>query len=256
MIYLYAITDHPDMPVPHKPGLADANGSETRLYSLACRDIAVVVSTLATTNVPPTETNLWRHEAVVESLMPNRAVLPMRFGTVLPNDAAVQVILSKHYPDFVASLGQVRGRVELGLRVLWQETERQGDGETGRPGATQQPVVEGHGHAYMMARLEEERQHLAWRKQAEKMAAEIHDPLAQLAAESTNQVLVTSRLLLTAAYLVERDQVQIFQRAVDALSTSQPALRFLCTGPWPPYNFVTAVVPKMAAIDVISTNGE
>ena len=76
------------------------------------------------------------------------------------------------------------------------------------------------------------------------MVTELHTPLAQLAAESTRQVLVTPRLLLTAAYLVERDQVTAFQREVGGLSGAYPALRLLCTGPWPPYSFVTATVPS------------
>jgi hypothetical protein len=44
---------------------------------------------------------------------------------------------------------------------------------------------------------------------------------------------------LTAAYLVERDRVATFQQEVEALSATYPALRFLCTGPWPTYNFVS-----------------
>jgi hypothetical protein len=96
----------------------------------------------------------------------------------------------------------------------------------------------GSGRSYLLARLEEERQRRAWRQRAEALAEELHTPLAHLAVESTRQVLLTPRLLLTAAYLVERDQVAAFQQEVGALSAAYPALRFLCTGPWPAYNFV------------------
>jgi len=68
-------------------------------------------------------------------------------------------------------------------------------------------------------------------------------PLAKLAVESIQQMLITPGLLLTAAYLVERNQVAAFRQAVEALSAAYPALRFLCTGPWPPYSFVTGAVP-------------
>jgi len=113
-MYLYAITDQPDPPVPSDPGVED-----TSLCSLTCQDIAAVVSPLATAKkVLPTEDNLWRHEAIVEALMADRGVLPVRFGTVLANEAAVQGALAAHYADFVASLDRMRGRVELGLRVL------------------------------------------------------------------------------------------------------------------------------------------
>jgi hypothetical protein len=232
-MYLYAITDQPEAPPPAGPGLEGVGGHETRPYSIAYRDIAAVVSSLTMANVPPTEDNLWRHEAVVEALMADCTVLPVRFGTVLADEAAVQSALAAHYADFAANLKRVRGRVELGLRVLWDDTQRPKTNDTQRPSP-------GSGRAYLLARLEEERLVRAWRQRAEALAAELNTPLARLAAESTLQVLVTPRLLLTAAYLVEQDQVTAFRREVEARRAAYPALRFLCTGPWPPYNFVTA----------------
>jgi len=241
-MYLYAITDHPDAPAPSGLGLEGVS-----LCTLAYRDIAAVASPLATAEVPPTEANLWRHEAVLEDLMADRTVLPVRFGTVLANEAAVQAALAAHYADFVASLARVRGQVELGLRVLWDDEEQRsrGAGEQGSERdsplhlRTSAPLLSGSGRSYLLARLEEERQVRAWRQQAETLAAEIHAPLARLAAESTCKVLVTPRLLLTAAYLVERDRIAAFRREVEVLSAAHPALRFLCTGPWPAYNFVS-----------------
>jgi hypothetical protein len=239
-MYLYAITDQPELPVPPEPGLEGAS-----LLSLACRDVSAVVSRLATVTVPATKPNLWRHEAVVETLMAGRAVLPLRFGTVLTDEAAVRSLLAAHYADFVASLDRVRGRVELGLRVLWNGDRRplavdRRSRFGGQPSAVS-------GHSYLLARLEEERSRQAWRDRAEAVAAELHTPLSRLAAESTRQVLITSGLLLSAAYLVQYSQVAAFRRKVEALSTAHPALRFLCTGPWPAYSFVTATVPETAA---------
>ncbi|MBU0703233.1 MAG: GvpL/GvpF family gas vesicle protein [Chloroflexi bacterium] len=230
-LYLYAITDRPEAPMPAEPGLESVS-----LLNISHQDIAAVVSPLSTTEVLPAEDNLWRHEAVVEALMVGRAVLPVRFGTVLASEAAAQAVLVTHYADFTASLDRVRGRVELGLRVLWDDD---------RPPTTNsaQRSSSSSGRSYLLARLEEERQVRVWRQQAEALAAELHTPLAQLAAESIQQTLITPRLLLTAAYLVERDRVTAFQREVGGLNAAYPALRLLCTGPWPPYSFVTATVP-------------
>jgi len=238
-MYLYAITDRPEANVPAEVGLEGVP-----LLSMDYQDIAAVVSPLAAAEVPLAEANLWRHEAVVEALMKDRTVLPVRFGTVLANEAAVQAVLAAHYADFVTNLDQVRGRVELGLRVLWDDDAP--------PSPQPSPACRGGsarecGRSYLLARLEEERQTRAWRQRAETLTTELHAPLAQLAVESTQQVLVTPRLLLTAAYLVEGDQVAAFRREVEALSGAYPALRFLCTGPWPSYSFVTATVPEMTA---------
>ena len=108
----------------------------------------------------------------------------------------------------------------------------------------EQPPADGSGRAYLMARLEEERQAQAWRDQGESLAAELHAALAPLSAQSTSQVLITPRLLLTAAYLVDHDRLSAFRREVKVLIAAYPAVHFLCTGPWPPYSFVTVGVSR------------
>ncbi len=70
-------------------------------YPVYTWEIAAVFSPLNTTQISPTEDNLWQHEAVVEALMTDRTVLPVRFGTVLADEAAIQAVLEAHYADFV-----------------------------------------------------------------------------------------------------------------------------------------------------------
>jgi hypothetical protein len=241
VIYLYAITDRSEESVPAEPGLEG-----TSLFNLTYQDIAAVVSSLTTSTVSPTEDNLWRHEAIVEALMADRTVLPVRFGTVLTDETAVKAALAAHHANFVADLDRVRGRMELSLRVLWEagppptppsspKFPGVPQGHSGAPRGTQA----NSGRAYLLARLKEEHQRQAQQQRAEALADEIHTPLAQIAVESTRRVLITPRLLLTAAYLVEQGQVAAFRREVEALSAAYPALHFLCTGPWPAYNFVS-----------------
>ncbi len=232
-MYLYAITDHSKAAMPAAPGLGDVPP-----LSIPYRDVAAVVSALSMDKIAPTQTYLWRHEAVVEALMADRTVLPARFGTMVSGEAAVQAVLVAHYDGLVANLKWVCGRVELGLRVLWDGIE----GRPSTPECSKQVALRGSGmdgRSYLLARLEEERQTQVWRQRAEVLAAEIHSSLAPLAVESTYQVLMTDRMLLVAAYLVERDQMTAFQRMVNALKSAHLTLDLLCTGPWPPYNFVT-----------------
>lgn len=233
-MYIYAITDHSRAAMPATPGLEDAPP-----LSIPYREIAAVVSAHSMEKIAPTQTYLWCHEAVVEALMADRTVLPVRFGTVVSGEAAVQALLAAHYDGLVANLKRVCGRVELGLRTLWDGVE----GRASTPGRSEQVAQRGSGmdgRSYLLARLEEERQTQVWRQRAEVLAAELHGSLAHLAVESTYQVLMTPRMLLVAAYLIERDRMTVFQRMVNALKITHPTLDLLCTGPWPPYSFVTA----------------
>lgn len=227
MIYAYAIIDRPAIPAPDISGLEGA-----ALDTLSYRDIGAVVSRCATGKAPPVEANLWQHETVVEALMTDHSVLPMRFGTMLSDEAAVQATLVKRYAEFTAGLDHVRGYVELGLRVLWDDDSA--------PPLTpdQQQPSHSSGRAYMMARLEEESKLQVRRERAKALVEDIHTPLARLAAETTRRMLITPRLLFTAAYLVKREQVAAFRRGVETLSSTYPEVRLLCTGPWPPFSFV------------------
>lgn len=231
MLYLYAFTDSPGVPPPATPGLEDAP-----LQHVAHRDIAAVVSPISTAQIQPTEVNLWQHEEAVEALMADRALLPVRFGTVLAGQAAMQSVLATHYDNFKASLARVRGHVELSVRVMWDSDEVQA------PAADRSQPADGR--SYLMARLEAQREEENWRQRATALATELHAPLAQLATASTQRALVTPRMLLTGAYLVERDRMEVFRQKVAASNAAHPALQFLCTGPWPPYNFVTTAVPQ------------
>jgi len=57
--------------------------------------------------------SLWDHEAVVEAVMQDGAVLPMRCGSVVDD---VEAFLASRRASLVAALSRVRGAVELGVR--------------------------------------------------------------------------------------------------------------------------------------------
>jgi hypothetical protein len=49
-------------------------------------------------------------------------------------------------------------------------------------------------------------------------------------------------MLLNAAYLIPREETAAFKRAFYQLKDSNPFLKFLLSGPWPPYNFVSVAL--------------
>jgi hypothetical protein len=47
-------------------------------------------------------------------------------------------------------------------------------------------------------------------------------------------------MIMNAALLVERDKAGVFDRKVEEIGRRfRGKLSFRCSGPWPPYNFVT-----------------
>jgi hypothetical protein len=227
MIYLYALSDSPQGEVRPGPGIADQ-----AVYRRPCGPISAWVSRLPQ-SVPPTTENVWRHEAIVETLMDLCTVLPARFGSLFADEEALESVLAAQCAVLCCDLERVRGRLELSLRVLWEPVDP--------PPATtlEAPLT---GRDYLCLRMEEERRTREQRQRAEALAAQVHQPLARLAAMSCQQILLSPRLLLTAAYLVERGQTCAFEEQVEALRAAWPQLSLLCTGPWPAYSFMTTKV--------------
>jgi hypothetical protein len=177
--------------------------------------------------VDPTEDALWRHESVVEELMRGGSALPMRFGSVLADDDAVRTTLHEREDELAAGLDHVRGAVELGVRVLWEPDSE----EIAVPGAGPPDADAGAGTAYLLRRLGHTRR-------SQELADEVHQPLAEIARDSSRRLLATPRLLLSGAYLVDDEGVGAFGTRVEELDDRLEDLSILCTGPWPPYSFV------------------
>jgi hypothetical protein len=213
MLYLYAITA--SNRIPAIPGLQAASLTaigEGGLYAIASRHEDL--------RVEPSEDDLWAHENVVEELMSDgAAVLPMRFGTALPEESAVLGVLNERREGLERALERVHGAVELSVRVgIESEPDASDAGEAG-PGT-----------AYLMDRLRRERHQ-------SEMTARVHEPLAPLARASTSWSGEPGRRLWKAAYLVSRKRVEAFSEQVNVLDRHLSEATVLCTGPWPPYSF-------------------
>jgi Gas vesicle synthesis protein GvpL/GvpF len=197
VIELYAISDDAGPPAPP-------------LRALSCDGLTAFVGPAEFAEVTPDV--LWRHEEVVESLMEQRDLLPVRFGTVMSDEGAAMRAVGERREQLEAALARVRGAVELAVRVVRVDGE-----DDPRPRGVS-------GHAYMRA------------KAGEQAAAQaLNEPLSALARES---LVHSGPELLRAAYLLDRGAVERFVGVVRRLQSAHPELRILCTGPWPPYSFV------------------
>jgi glycosyltransferase involved in cell wall biosynthesis len=208
VIELYAVTDPPGVPLP---GAAAAR-------VLPSGRLAVVYAPAPDADADDPAEALWRHEELVEALMEHGDVLPFRYGTRCEDVRAVACAVSKREAELRSALERIRGAVELSVRAL-----------VGQP--SQQPSHTGESAAdYLAARTR-----AAVRAQAVSDA--VHEPLRAVARASRVRAADSPSEQLRAAYLVDRDRVDDFVRAVAALQQRRPDLRLLCTGPWPPYSF-------------------
>jgi hypothetical protein len=156
---------------------------------------------------------LWRHEELLEGLMKLRPLLPVRYGTRVPDEAAAAAAVAGRGAELMARLDHVRGAVEVSVRV--------------RPAAPAPPTTaEQSGVEYLRARTA-----------ASRAGEGVHEVLEPHARDCR---LLGGAEPLRAAYLVEHDEVDAFAARVRELQGEHPELAILCTGPWPPYSFSEA----------------
>ena len=74
--------------------------------------------------------------------------------------------------------------------------------------------------------------------EANRQIAQIDRRFSRWAVEKKLERLLTPNLLLKAVYLVEADRQEEFKQAYADMQREVGNLRYLFSGPWPPYNFV------------------
>jgi hypothetical protein len=213
VIYVYAIHHASELSSPSVRGVGGA-----QLRRTACDGLGATFTRHRTLQPRPVRSMLGSHEAVVRELMRGMAVLPLRFGTMLADEASLQSVLADRQDELTQGLERVRGRVELSVRVL------------GEP-AREPPRAETSGRDYLLARQ-------AAHHRRERAAAEVHEPLAALARDARLRIPAPPPAILAAAYLVDRPDLDAFKARVVALAAARDDLSIVGTGPWPPYSFV------------------
>lgn len=214
--YVYAVSKAPvDAPIGR-----GVDGIPLRV--VATDTLAAVVSDTTADPVPVKESALWAHERVVEQLMVKGAVLPMRFGSLVRDDSVVRDLLVERQEELIATLQRVKGAVELGVRLVGQPQPTADEGST--PGSL------GPGTAYLLGRSRS----LRW---AGALAQRLDRAVAQLYRARVQHLLRSPSLPVTAAYLVDHTDVDVFRSRVTALATDVDGAQITCTGPWPPYSF-------------------
>jgi hypothetical protein len=185
------------------------------------------------------------HQEVLERALAAGPVIPMRFGTVVSDEASLVAYVDERRDGFLATLGELEGKREWGVKVLADDERlREGLHAEAEPGA---PLPPSEGAAYLARKRDERRLEERVAAYATAAAEAIHRELTALAdrAATVAQTIGPSderrRLLLNAAYLVDAQGEAAFRAAAEELGrrhAGDDGIAVALSGPWPPYSFV------------------
>jgi hypothetical protein len=210
------------------------------VYTINYKDMAAVASDVPIGPLDSTRENVLAHERVNETVMRDHTVIPMSFGTIFKTRDDIVELLRSAYDAFVDVLNKMEGKLEFGLKVLWNRDEvvsaiESEDEDIHRLKAE---ISSQRGSTYF-ARMQYGRLiDIALSSRSERYVAEFLQRLRGVTAASFINETTGDQMIMNAAFLVQRDQEMEFDRRIKEIASHFDRLTFRYTGPWPPYSFV------------------
>ena len=237
--YVYCIIETSE---PRSFGSMGIGGRGDEVYLIRHRGLAAVVSNTPLVVYDPTRENVFAHEQVNETVMREFTVLPMAFGALFRTEDDIIELIRGTYDALRDVLAKMEGKVEFGLKVNWDRDKvtlelEEKDDEIRH--LKEQITSRTTGSTYFarmqLGRLIE----TALTDQADAYIREVYSLLRDTAVASRANKPIGDRMIMNAAFLIERDRENEFDQKVKEIASKyEGKLSFKYTGPWPPYNFV------------------
>jgi hypothetical protein len=267
-LLLYAIRPALSSPLPKVTGLFGSSA----VMQLQDRDIEALYSTIdsrvfnqkdiqkkAKTDLKWIITHAKHYEEIIDAASDtqNITLLPMKFGTIFQSKETLKSMMQEKYDFFSGKLAALDGKREWAVTVsVDEERLRHHLAETNDKARRKKSAAGAmpRGAAYfeemelqsLLERIAEEE----IEKQREDISNSLseHTEAVQSNAPLSREMLLLAgkesgerRMVLNTACLVRREREQEFRGQIDILKEEGEAFTISCTGPWPPYNFVSAV---------------
>jgi hypothetical protein len=222
-------------------GLEGMNGEP--VSPVSAEGLAALTSDVPAELLEAGREELLTHSRVLEQALEKGTVLPMRFGVVLPDEQSVRdELLAPHSAELERQLREMDGKVEINLKVLHDEETvlREVLAEVPEVAELRRSIQGKPEEATYFERvrlgeliaqaLDDKREQtgpaIVERLSPHAVAVQVGDPAHE-------------RMALNASFLVERKDLERFDKAVDELGEEQEGrIRIKYTGPLPPHSFV------------------
>jgi hypothetical protein len=226
-LHLYCILP-PDGSTPEAVGV---DGAPVR--GVPCGSVSCVVSEHDETPAASPE-RVRAHNAVITACMDRRVTpVPLRFGQAVADEAALREGIGRDVARWTSLLATFAGHAEYGVRVDREASER--------PEAVREmhPAAANPGTHYMAALARKHAAAADRRMEGERIAALILERAGDTVRDSRVDSGPAAGSVVSVAHLVAWERATSYHAAVAAVRDVEPALTFRCSGPWPPYSFVT-----------------
>jgi len=242
--YLYCIIEEASQRTFGPIGIGER---EDEVHTLCYRDLACVISSTPMTKYVISRDNLTAHEKVIEKVMKDYTILPIRFCTIATSIDEVRSLLMKRYQEFKNLLRSMDNKVELGLKAFWLNIDK----IFKEISALNEEVI------ILKEKLQKKKKNpsldervtfgekvkKALEKKREVEAEEILQELKPKCIDFRLKEMIGDNMVLNSVFLVDRMQEREFDELVEEFTKKyEDRLKFKYIGPVPPFNFVNLVI--------------
>jgi len=223
-------------------GEIEMEGKKRELFTIRYKDAGIVAAEAPVKIYQPSQDNLLMHQRAVTFVMEqNDTVIPVSFGNVFHSKEDVAVLLENLYPQFEKLFPAIKGKIELGVKVFgkkeWLESQVAENSHLEKMAQSVKGKSEAASY-YERIQLGGAAQKIVTALQNE-MKQEIYEPLTAIAEAAKANDPIGEKMLLNAAFLVDRDNEELFDQKINALHDKwKDKVEFSYSGPWAAYNFV------------------
>ena len=235
---------------------AGKKGSE--IYSVPAGDIAAVVGNSVsgsqlTMNKEDLVEKLADYQAVIEQVMKDHTVLPVKFGTTARDNDEVASVLLQGADRLRELLGNARGKVEVDVIAFWSKSvfedvmkeepdirrARDEVAAKGKEVTLEDSVKVGRMLAEALSRRKAEH------------ARRIVDTLGSCSLDMRRNRIVRDDMVVNIAFLIEEEDRELFDgKVVDLNDEFNDLVDFRCVGPLPPHSFSTIEISRCSFEDI------
>ena len=234
------------------------------VYTFSHKDISAVVSNLQFVEFDhlPKETllsNLAIYQAVIETIMVNHHIIPLKFGTMIQGEEELRRVLEKGYDQINSDLKKMENKIELDVAALWSDLEtilKEIGEEEGIRKLKEEAALKSPDEIFEVKIKVGKLVKASLDKRKEECASFILDTLKNEAEDHRAHDVMDDSMIMNEAFLINKDKKEIFEGKVDGLDRYyQDKINFRIVGPLPPYSFSTFEIKKADFSEINEARG-
>src|ERR1700735_1932857 len=207
-------------------GINGLFGNQTFLFPAG--DLAVIVSEHQQDDQARFDQQASKdHARVIADCFKLSPVLPFRFGTTFQDDDGLRRSVRSNQRHFLANVERLRGKAEMHLKVLVDDT---------CPGNSTRAMTVGQ--QYLPSLRESASRQRERQSRARALSIQMHRMFLPLAEEITCKRTEGGKMLLDTAHLIDNKSVERYQNKYSTATLEMKDCSMQLSGPWPPYHFV------------------